>query len=512
MRCDHCSTAQSKRSTEQFKGKVQQFLTDGVITKEELSELRSMGGNLGLSLPEQDTIISQLKQEMLSNNSAQRPMTLIDQSRWKAVLRAVENKVFSTDPVAGRVHLDSLRALHKSYPDDETIACLLVFILSEEMINDPALCLPEVDQVLNAPCFAYDTPRKYLTRAVFYRGGTLLGQAKAQRSDGQGNWADMLEQFGEALREAAAALESMFPNSEECHALQVAMMIDSYLLSGDETIREDVNLLLEGAASAAGDSDVGIAIKAAHANALEGLEWGDDREMTIGKGLARGYFSDLFSLNLLTLLKMMEGVDEEDSDFDDEDNDFEMEEESMIGNQIPQATLIPQATPVVGVYSPIPPPLPVKATITQPPPICVPHKSASKDDLQYRLNQLLASFSTSKRIHVPPKIPKQKLFGAQMTFLPKDEEVILLVDNSLLGGTPFALCEEGFAITREGICGKGVRSNKLSIKIADIHSTGYNEPNIWINGKIFVELAMLTHAEISKILEIVQIYVDLLKK
>ena len=262
MRCDHCSTAQAKRSTEQFKGKVQQFLTDGVITKEELSELRSMGGNLGLSLPEQ-----------------------------------------------------------------ETIACLLVSILSGEMFDDPIKTLPEIERVLNAPCFAYDTPRKYLTRAVFYRGGTLLGQAKAQRSDGQGNWADMLEQFGEALREAASALESMFPNSEECHALQVAMMIDSYLLSGDETIREDVNLLLEGAASAAGDSDVGIAIKAAHANALEGLEWGDDREMTIGKGLARGYFSDLFSLNLLTLLKMMEGVDEEDSDFDDEDNDFEMEEE-----------------------------------------------------------------------------------------------------------------------------------------------------------------------------------------
>ena len=314
MRCDHCSTAQSKRSSEQFKGKVQQFLTDGVITKEELSELRSMGGNLGLSLPEQDTIISQLKQEMLSNNSAQRPMTLIDQSRWKAVLRAVENKVFSTDPVAGRVHLDSLRALHKSYPDDETIACLLVSILSGEMFDDPIKTLPEIERVLNAPCFAYDTPRKYLTRAVFYRGGTLLGQAKAQRSDGQGNWADMLEQFGEALREAASALESMFPNSEECHALQVAMMIDSYLLSGDETIREDVDLLLEGAASAAGDSDVGLAIKAAHANAIEGFGWGDDREMTIGKGLAGEYFGDLFTLNLLTLLKMMEGTDEEYGD------------------------------------------------------------------------------------------------------------------------------------------------------------------------------------------------------
>lgn len=328
MRCDDCSTAQAKRSTGQFKGKVQQFLTDGVITKEELSELRSMGGNLGLSLPEQDTIISQLKQEMLSSNSAQRPMTLIDQSRWKAVLRAVENKVFNTDPVAGRVHLDSLRALHKSYPDNEAIACLLVSILSGEMFDDPLKTLPEIERVLNALCFAHDTPRKYLTRAVFYRGSTLLGQAKAPHSDGQGNWADMLEQYNEASREAASALESMFPNSEECHALQVAMMIDSYLVSGDESIREDVNLLLEGAASAAGDSDVGLAIKAAHANAIEGFGWGDDREMTIGQGLARGYFSDLFSLNLPTLRKMIEGVDEKDSEFDDEDCDFEMEEEA----------------------------------------------------------------------------------------------------------------------------------------------------------------------------------------
>jgi hypothetical protein len=209
MRCDHCRTAQAKRATEQFRAKVQQFLSDGVMTKEELIELRSLGGNLSLSLPEQDTIIAQFKQEMLRSTSAQRPMSLIDQSRWKAVLRAVENKVFSTDPVAGRVHLDSLRALHKSYPEDELIASLLVSILSEEMVNDPALFLPEVERVLNASCFAHDTPRKYLTRAVFYRGGTLLGQARVPHSDGEGNWADMLEQFGEALREAWTSLESM---------------------------------------------------------------------------------------------------------------------------------------------------------------------------------------------------------------------------------------------------------------------------------------------------------------
>jgi TPR repeat protein len=310
MRCDHCRTAQAKRATEQFRAKVQQFLSDGVMTKEELIELRSLGGNLSLSLPEQDTIIAQFKQEMLRSTSAQRPMSLIDQSRWKAVLRAVENKVFSTDPVAGRVHLDSLRALHKSYPEDELIASLLVSILSEEMINDPALFLPEVERVLNASCFAHDTPRKYLTRAVFYRGGTLLGQARVPHSDGEGNWADMLERFDEAVREAAAALENMFPNSEECHALQIAMMIDSYLLSGDESIREEVNLLLEGAACAAGESDVGLALKAAHANATEGQGWGNEREMAIGQGLARAYFADLFSLNRLNLLKMIDEADE----------------------------------------------------------------------------------------------------------------------------------------------------------------------------------------------------------
>jgi hypothetical protein len=314
MCCDHCSTAQAKRSIEQFKGTVQQFLSDGVINKEELIELRSLGGNLGLSLPEQDTIIAQFKQEMSRSTSTQRPMSLIDKTRWKAVLRAVENKVFSTDPVAGRVHMDSLKALHKSYPEDETMASLLVSILSEEMCNDPVQLLPEVERVLNASCFAHDTPRKYLTRAVFYRGCTLLGQANVPHSNGKGNWGDMFEQFGEELREAANTLESMFPNSEECHALQVAMMIDSYLVSQDESIREEINLLLEEAACAAGESDVGMALKAAHANATEGQGWGSDREMTIGQGLARAYFTDLFSLNLLTLLKMIKKEDEVQDD------------------------------------------------------------------------------------------------------------------------------------------------------------------------------------------------------
>ena len=226
----------------------------------------------------------------------------------------MENKVFSTDP-AGRAQLDSLRALHRSYPENESMAALLVSLLSEEMINDPVQFMPEIERVLEAPCFAHDTPRKYLTRAVFYRGGTLLGQAKVPHSDGKGNWANKLEQFGEGLREAAAALENLFPDSEECHALQVAMMIDSYLLSGDDSIREEVNLLLEGAAGAAGESDVGLALKAAHANAIEGLEWGHVRAMPLGEGLAQEYFAELFTLNLGTLLKMMEAVD----DFEGED-------------------------------------------------------------------------------------------------------------------------------------------------------------------------------------------------
>jgi hypothetical protein len=314
MCCDHCSTAQAKRSIEQFEGTVQQFLSDGVINKEELIELRSLGDNLGLSLPEQDTIIAQFKQEKLRSTSTQRAMSLIDKTRWKAVLRAVENKVFSTDPVAGRVHMDSLKALHKSYPEDQTMASLLVSILSEEMCNDPVQLLPEVERVLNASCFAHDTPRKYLTRAVFYRGCALLGQANVPHSNGKGNWGDVFEQFGEELREAANTLESMFPNSEECHALQVAMMIDSYLVSKDESIREEINLLLEEAARAAGESDVGMALKAAHANATDGRGWGADREMTIGQGLARAYFTDLFSLNLLTLLKMIKKEDEVQDD------------------------------------------------------------------------------------------------------------------------------------------------------------------------------------------------------
>jgi hypothetical protein len=112
MCCDNCRKGQAQRATDQFQAKARELLSDGVITKEELSELRSLGDRRGMSLPEQDTIINRLKQELLKSASPQRPMSLIDQTRLKAVLRAVENKVFSTDPVAGRAQLDSLRALH----------------------------------------------------------------------------------------------------------------------------------------------------------------------------------------------------------------------------------------------------------------------------------------------------------------------------------------------------------------------------------------------------------------
>ena len=291
MQCDRCRTGNAQRASEQFGAKVREFLSDGVITKEELSELRSLGARMGLSLPEQDTIIEQLKRESMQSASTQRSMSLIDQTRWKAVLRAMENKAFSSNPA----HLDSLRTLQKSYPDDELIATLLICALLKKLADAPTQFVAEIEQVLAATCFAHDSPQKYLTQALFYRIGSLMGHAMVPRSDEEGSWADMLEQFSEKLSEAAASLERMFPDSDECHALQVAMMIDSYHLSGDNSIREDVNLLLEGGAAAAGKSDIGLALKAAYENATNGQAWGEERELPAGQGLARMYFEKLFS-------------------------------------------------------------------------------------------------------------------------------------------------------------------------------------------------------------------------
>ena len=300
MRCDRCGTALGQRAARQFEAKVQEFLGDGVITREKLSELKSLGGRLGMSQPEQDTIINRLKQDVQRRAAAQRPMSLIDQTRWKAVLRAVDNKVFRTDPVAGRGQLDALRMLHKSYPDNDLIATLLVSILAGEVVEAPRQFLPEIEQVLNSPCFEHDSPQKYLTQAMFFRGAVLRGLAQVSHSEGAGNWSDMLEQFSDRLRTATSAMETMFPDSSECNALQVATMIDSYQLStSDEHLRGEINLLLEGAAGAAGESDIGIALKAAYSNATEGLEWDEKREMSMGQGLARMYFEELFLLNLI---------------------------------------------------------------------------------------------------------------------------------------------------------------------------------------------------------------------
>jgi len=277
-------------------------------------------------------------------------MSLIDQTRLKGVLRAVENKVFSTDPVAARGHLESLRALHRSYSGNDLVASLLVSVLTEMAFDHPAETIPEIEQVLRAPCFEHDTPRKYLIRAIFHRGASILALAGVPHSGGEGNWTEYMQQSSEGLRQAAAALENMFPDSEECHAVQVAMMIDIYHASGDETIREDINLLLEGAAAAASDSDIGLALKAAHGNAREGLAWGEERCVTSGDGLARTFFVDLFGFNLVILRSFIndgnagsemdspEGRSGDASELGDIQNGDEFEEddgEHAIGHVVP---------------------------------------------------------------------------------------------------------------------------------------------------------------------------------
>jgi hypothetical protein len=322
MRCDCCRDAQAQRARDQFRSKVREFLADGVLTQEELSELRGIGGRLSLSIPEQDTIIGQAKTELANSGSAPRSMSLIDQTRLKGVLRAVENKVFSTDPVAARGHLESLRALHRSYSSNDLVASLLVFVLTEMMFDHPSETIHEIEQVLRAPCFEHDTPRKYLIRAIFHRGASILALAEVPHSGGEGNWTEYMQQSSEGLRQAASALENMFPNSEECHAIQVAMMIDTYHASGDETIREDINLLLEGAAAAASDSDIGLALKAAHANASAGLEWGEERVVPPGDGLATSFFADLFEFNLVSLRTFINNA-VLDSEIDSTDDDLE---------------------------------------------------------------------------------------------------------------------------------------------------------------------------------------------
>jgi sulfatase modifying factor 1 len=301
-RCDSCCKAERQRSSEQFDSKVQEFLADGVITREELTELRAHGSRLGLSQGEQDAIIHWRKQESQRSATVQRPLSLIDQTRWKAALRFLNDPKAGPEMVTTVGVLDSLRMLHRTYQHNGLIAEGLVLMLCGFLQLRPTEVMSEIEAVLSAPCFDHDSPRKYLIRAVYYRYGGLLGHAQVQAEEEDKNFSEMQHQFSEGLRDAAASLEAMFPESDECHAIQGAIMIDSYHLCHDGQILGDANLLLEAAAGAAGDGDLGLALKRAQANVSEGGDWGREGAMSLGEGLAKIYFEALFNLTVVNLL------------------------------------------------------------------------------------------------------------------------------------------------------------------------------------------------------------------
>jgi sulfatase modifying factor 1 len=309
MQCENCRQAHAKYALGQFEGKVREFLSDGVLSREEITDLQRLGAGLGISPSEQETAIGRIKEERARSVNTQRPLSLIDQTRLRAVLRAEESGAFKTDPVAKTAHLNALRTLHASYPANELIASLLLLKLSDVQWEDPAQMPPEMERVLGAPCFAHDTPRKYLLRAMLFRGAMLLGQFDSLSGGGAGSCPNV-DRASRDLQEAANALESMFPDSAECHLLQAAMMIDSLCVSGDDGIREDVNLLIAGAAAIEGNEDARLVLREVHANMQEGLHWGAERVVPFGEGLARNYFEYLFVINIDGLRGMLNSAQE----------------------------------------------------------------------------------------------------------------------------------------------------------------------------------------------------------
>ena len=304
MKCDTCRSALTQRANDTFEAKAKHCLADGVISKEELDELRNLGAGLGLSPAEQDNIIGKLKMDRQAGG--QKQLSIIDRMKLKAIVKGIENKIDSKDPVGARTQIQTLRALNKTYPDNSEIATILVSALSGVMISDPESFLPEIQEVLEGPCFAYDTEQKYLVRSIFYRGGLLLGQADVPHNSG--NWSDMSEFFNEGLRFATNNIETLFPDAPECHAVQIAMMIDSYYMAGElEEIRTELNQFLEAAVGAAGESDIANTLRMVWTNVKEGRAWGDERATQIGLGsLTKFYFEDLFCMNLKSLRRVLD--------------------------------------------------------------------------------------------------------------------------------------------------------------------------------------------------------------
>ena len=240
MMCSSCRQKKTGNAIEVFRSRVQAVLTDGILSREEIAELKHVGSELGISEAEQDKILSQTRAQL---KPADKRLSMLDRTKFKTAMRQLCQR---ESPEAQLSALKALKVLHKAYPSDLDIASLLVLCAALSVKHGNALELIALAEgaLRESQAFSFDSPKKYLLKAAFYRGiGLLLGSGAATLVDSQAQQSfsatdtEAIAQFiggcSYGHQQEASNLEALFPESAEAQAVQVAGLLDHFFETGE---------------------------------------------------------------------------------------------------------------------------------------------------------------------------------------------------------------------------------------------------------------------------------------
>ena len=289
MRCESCRLAASNHTQKQFEEKVIYFLSDGQISREELMELRTLGAQLGLSISDQDTVVAKLKQRLTLN--VPRGLSMLDKTKLKAAMHQL-TATAEFDAVALANTWSTLKVLHRSHPANVEIATLTVVGLAQALQGRGSVRqYRELEEVLlHAEAFSADSPHKYLVQAIYYR---LAGQPSAAGTNPEGS--EFLAHAMERYHEAVAQLETLYPDSPECRAVQLSTLLEDYYTNGGhgQTLTEIKDFIL-ASTEQLGARDIEQALKLVRLNYDEGKGFAVERLPEPGREpLAQLYYDTL---------------------------------------------------------------------------------------------------------------------------------------------------------------------------------------------------------------------------
>jgi hypothetical protein len=114
--CTNCFHQRSGDITQSFRAKVQAALDDGVITKDEIIDLKQYGTNLGISEERQNEILKEARTEQKSD----KPLSTPDRIKLKTAMSQLCKRESTEERLAA---FKSLKVLQKNYPSDLSFVC-----------------------------------------------------------------------------------------------------------------------------------------------------------------------------------------------------------------------------------------------------------------------------------------------------------------------------------------------------------------------------------------------------